>query len=87
MIGANPGGAFSGCNPAGAVGGAEFSTPGRCFDAVRRDDSWAGSIATTVPATMNPATTNIAVRDMAFPTNEIETEYRAASIGARDLAG
>jgi hypothetical protein len=73
---------------AGSVGEGGGDPPGRYFDAARRDDSCAGNRATTLPTTSSPATTTIAVRDMANPTYELKTEHsRRQGIGRRNLAG
>jgi hypothetical protein len=66
----------------GSVGDGGGEPPGRYFEAVRRDDSWAGNIATTQPTTSSPATTTIAVRDMANPRYELKTELRAGTVSA-----
>jgi hypothetical protein len=59
---------LEGDNSIGATGvGAELSGP-FFFPAVRRDDSWAGSIATTLLATISPAIRNIELRVMTYPT-------------------
>ena len=81
MTGANSAGGGATATVEGAG-----SAPWRSL-AVRRDDSWAGNKATMQPATSNPATMTIAVRDMANPTCVSKTDLsRRLVIGARDLA-
>jgi hypothetical protein len=97
-MGANSvGGAVRGESPEGVVasgdvaGGENASGPERNLVAVRRfdscanrDDSCAGSKATTLPTTTRPATTAIAKRDIANPTSgPSRRSIRAAKVSAR----
>src|SRR5207245_895644 len=72
------------------LGGARFGrsalvpgTADRYLVAVRRDDSWAGSMATTQPSEMSPATMPKAVRDIAKPCKRMEgRSFRARQVSA-----